>query len=827
MTRPRMDFPAIRKKRQQSNEKLVTLKIGIEIKQLVHGASGGISQLVKGVCEHMFALYPEHQFLVFCLPFNRGELEYEAPHVRFFSLRTGTFFHDMDRVATEWGLDVLFRMYPMEDPPGFAFPLHRQIFLIPDNQHETFPEFFDPDVLHSRRIAFARALGGGGAIGTISEFARKTLIDFPETLCDDVFLMEPSLQVSHRVEGAAGDLSDSERALIPRGDYFLFPANLWKHKNHHRLLQAFRLLRERTRRDVSLVLTGHPSGWQEMSKPFADLPVIHLGFVRPELLRVLMERARALVFFSLYEGFGIPLLEAFDAGTPVICSNTTSLPEVGGDAVLACDPTDIEAMAALMERILADDGLRQTLVQRGKHRLNAYSWDRSAHNLAAACARVAAKKPSSATKPAVPAPGKRGPLVSIVTPSFNQGRYLKRTIESVLTQSYPNIEYVVIDGGSTDESVEILKSYGDRFYWESKPDRGQADAINKGFARVKGKILAYLNSDDVLLPGAIERVVQYFQENPSCDLVYGDADYIDEQDRVIGAYRTADYSITRLLEDCMVCQPAAFWKRGIAERVGPFDDQLHYTMDYDYWLRIANAGGQIRFLPEKLACSRLHPETKTLSARGKIYKEIFKTCRKHAGYVHKSYYQGYWHHLMFEKYGGASRALHLPPNLYATIGFLHHKWVHIPPYLQKVVAPAVTTRARRLTANLTAGRRRVSPPPPPPVVEHKTLVTGFLSDNWLEPRVSIPPKVRAPGQVLRMAGSAAVDVEMSVRAGDREIRKYEFKANRHEKISFPADQVGNERIELLFSAFYEDAAKRKLAFLLEDTNIFSVHDVRV
>ncbi len=170
-------------------------------------------------------------------------------------------------------------------------------------------------------------------------------------------------------------------------------------------------------------------------------------------------------------------------------------------------------MAALMERILKDDALREALVKRGKSRLDIYSWEKSADNLIAACERVGARE-RAVTEPRT-ASDAALPLVSIVTPSYNQGRFLKRTIDSVLMQSYPNIQYVVIDGGSTDESIEILRSYRDRFYWVSEPDRGQTNAINKGLARANGEILAYLNSDDILAPRAIERVVQYLQKTPN------------------------------------------------------------------------------------------------------------------------------------------------------------------------------------------------------------------------------------------------------------------------------------------------------------------------
>ncbi len=797
------------------------MKIGVDLRQLSLGASGGITQQVQGVFEAVFDRYTEHQFLVFCTPFNRSLLACDAEHVRYFSLSIASYFLDLDHIAAEEDLQVLFRSYPTEDT--LQFPMHKQIVLIPDNQHETFPDFFAAEVLAARRSAFSKALGSAGAIGTSSEFSRKVLLDFPGTRCEDVFLMEPSLQAAHGLGRSDQALGESERLLIPDGEYFLFPANLWKHKNHQRLLQAFRLLRDKTGREISLVLTGHPAGWSELSKEFSDLPVIHLGFVRSEMLRVLLERARALVFFSLYEGFGIPLLEAFDAGTPVICSNTTSLPEVGGDAVLTCDPTDIDAMAALMERILKDDALREALVKRGKSRLGIYSWEKSAQSLIDACKRVGARE-RAVTEPRT-ASGAALPLVSIVTPSYNQGRFLKRTIDSVLMQSYPNIQYVVIDGGSTDESIEILRSYRDRFYWISEPDGGQTNAINKGLARANGEILAYLNSDDILAPRAIERVVHYLQQHPECDMVYGEADYIDAQDKVIGSYKTADYSFDRLLEDCMVCQPAAFWRSRIAEKVGLFDERLNFAMDYDYWLRIAKAGGEIRFLREKLACSRLYPETKTLSARTKIYQEIFEICRRHTGHVHLSYYQGYWHHLIYEKDTLASRLLRWHHVSYTMLAWFHHKWKHRDRYPFTWVASAIVKKvSQRAAASGVRAKGFVKRSSMFATLRRNGSVKGFWPDNWLAPKLTIPPKSRAPGQVLHLAGVAPIDQTMTVAAGDREICKCDFEAHQYTKVSFLADLAGGKRISIQFSSFVEDPGKRRLAFLLQDTNVFSEQD---
>jgi glycosyltransferase involved in cell wall biosynthesis len=267
-------------------------------------------------------------------------------------------------------------------------------------------------------------------------------------------------------------------------------------------------------------------------------------------------------------------------------------------------------------------------------------------------------------------------LVSIVTPSYNQGRFLRRTVESVLRQTYPHVEYVVIDGGSRDGSRDVLRSYGDRFFWVSERDRGQADAINKGFARCRGEIRAFLNSDDVLEPDAVARAVAHFRAHPDWDMLYGEADYIDEDDRVTGRYETDDYSFDRLMRNCCVCQPAAFWTRRIAERVGPFNVQLHCALDYEYWLRIARAGGRIVRVPDLLASSRRYPETKTLSLRERVHRESIRVCFDQGGYADEGHFHALWRHLCWEKPDGWPRHLRRLPRFSERMAYWHFRACH-------------------------------------------------------------------------------------------------------------------------------------------------------
>jgi glycosyltransferase involved in cell wall biosynthesis len=790
------------------------MKIGIELRQVTFGASGGLAQHLQGVFEAAFAQYPEHQFVVFCTIFSRSIIEDPPANVTVHTVPGFSFFSRIDQAFDGGEIDVLFRSYPMESP--LRVPWHKQVVMIPDIQHELYPEFFEPAILIARTLAFNEALARAGAVVTSTDYVRRTILAHPWTRCRDIFLAAPSLPPAW---GEHGDLSPQELANIPPEPFLLYPANLWPHKNHARLLAAFARLIDGGQ-TARLVLTGHPDGWVKLRDQFPSLPVTHLGFVREPMLKALLTRAQALAFFSLHEGFGIPLLEAFAAGTPVVCSNTTSLPEVGGDAVLSCDPTDVGAMHALMARILTDADLRAQLVERGKERLSLYTPETAAEGFIAACEHVASlDKPIQVrTEP---------PLVSIVTPSYNQGRFLKATIESVLTQSYPNIEYIVMDGGSTDQSVDILKSYGDRFFWKSEKDGGQSAAINEGMGRAKGQILAFLNSDDVLAPGAIQRVVDHFQANPECDMVYGRARYIDAEGNVTGSYRTDDYSFQRLMHDCCVCQPAAFWRSRIARKIGKFDDSLHMAFDFDYWLRIDRAGGRIQHIHDILADSRLYPDTKTLSMRRTSYDESFAVCMKHGGYVDYNYFQGLWHHLVTERQTGWPRFFKLLPGSFLLLAWTHHKLFEARRCGSKKMAaqtfsPVVSRIARLPLAGrfVTHGMHMVRNLTAPPRIE------GFLSDNWMAPKAQIVIRPKASGQRLRHVGFSPLDMQVTVKADDKVLGAYPLLGGKVQSIGEDITLPHGRAVVLgfQFSGYTVDGANRHLSFLVTETNLFGESD---
>jgi glycosyltransferase involved in cell wall biosynthesis len=212
--------------------------------------------------------------------------------------------------------------------------------------------------------------------------------------------------------------------------------------------------------------------------------------------------------------------------------------------------------------------------------------------------------------------------VSVVTPSYNQARFIKRTLESVATQTDVEVEHLVFDGGSIDDTVEVLKRFGRGVRWISEQDKGQTDAINKGIRASDGEIIGWLNSDDIYYPGAIARVVAFFDTHPDVDVVYGMADHVDLSDHAFEPYPTEAWDVERLKNRCFICQPAAFFRRRVVDQHGLLDENLRYCMDYEYWLRLAKAGVHFAYLEEKLAGSRMYAENKTLGSRVKVHAEI-------------------------------------------------------------------------------------------------------------------------------------------------------------------------------------------------------------
>ena len=213
--------------------------------------------------------------------------------------------------------------------------------------------------------------------------------------------------------------------------------------------------------------------------------------------------------------------------------------------------------------------------------------------------------------------------ISIITPSFNQGRFIRRTIDSVLSQGIPSLEYLVFDAKSSDGTADVLQEYAGRLTAVIERDRGQADAVNKGLARASGTIIGWLNSDDVYYQGACARVLEVFASRPDVDVVYGEADHIDEHDAVIEPYHTEPFDYERLKDVCFLCQPAVFFRRSVVEQDGPLNAALRYCMDYEYWLRIL-ANRTPCFLRTKLAGSRLYAETKTLGSKEAVHREILE-----------------------------------------------------------------------------------------------------------------------------------------------------------------------------------------------------------
>jgi glycosyltransferase involved in cell wall biosynthesis len=213
------------------------------------------------------------------------------------------------------------------------------------------------------------------------------------------------------------------------------------------------------------------------------------------------------------------------------------------------------------------------------------------------------------------------PLVSIITPSYNAMPFLKATVESIKSQNYPNLEHIVMDGGSTDDSIEYLKTQK-HIDWTSEKDRGQSHAINKAFAKVKGDIIGWLNADDTYEPETLNTIVKYFMENPEVDFLHSDINIIDEDGEFIGITKAGPFSVGELLIKNKIKQPTLFFRRKIIDELKGVDEKLHYVMDMELWLRMGIKGYKDHYFEGKrLANFRLCKGTKTFEDGPKFLNE--------------------------------------------------------------------------------------------------------------------------------------------------------------------------------------------------------------
>jgi len=239
--------------------------------------------------------------------------------------------------------------------------------------------------------------------------------------------------------------------------------------------------------------------------------------------------------------------------------------------------------------------------------------------------------------------GGEWPLITVVTPTYNQGRFIEETIRSILLQGYPNLEYIIFDGGSTDETLEIIRKYEPWIsFWVSERDRGQSDAINKGFHRAHGEIIAWLNSDDTYLPGGLQNIARAFAEDSETAMIYGGCNIVDEEGRLNTRYPSRDFDLKILITAWnFIPQPATFFRHDAYRAVGEVDLDLHYSMDRDLWIRFGRQFRARRIEP-LVATIRYYDECKTKAISRAGRRERLMICRKYGGSIFSRVYRQYF-----------------------------------------------------------------------------------------------------------------------------------------------------------------------------------------
>lgn len=557
-----------------------------------------------------------------------------APHARILTIPHETAEASSAAEIGVGGYDVLFCPLLILEPSSPPIP---SAVMVPDLLHEFHPEFFTPEILEWRHQHYGPTVANADIVFTLSEDAKLSIVERHGIAAEKVVVVSLDVDPEFRAAPNAEQRRAFESLRLP-AEYLYYPANYWPHKNHENLLRAMSQLAEGYP-SLHLVLTGaRATGEDRVREMVASMgleeKVRILGYQDRSVLPEIYRNARALVFPSLFEGFGIPILEAFHCRTPVVTSGSGSCPEIAGAGALVVDASDPSALAGAISETLGDPDLRDSLIAKGQDRAGMFSWENAVELTLESLRRVAPDRPARSVVV------EDRPVVTIVTPTYNMAKYLEETIESVLSQDYPHIDYLVMDGASTDGTQEILRKYQDKLRFRSEPDGGQADAVNKGFLDSRGRVFAFLNADDTYLEGAVGKAVTHLVANPGAAAVYGEGLHVFENGEVMARYPTQSFSTSTLSRNCYICQPTTFLWADIFESAGMLDTSV-IAIDYDLWIRLAQKGYSFAKLDDDLATSRLYPDNKTLRDRGAVYRDIIGILKRHYGYVSYDWLFGY------------------------------------------------------------------------------------------------------------------------------------------------------------------------------------------
>ncbi len=713
------------------------LRIAINLRQYYKGKIGGMENYVRNVLAGL-----QHHSLTIWVHAE------EVENVRAFCPRAEIvgITHQQGAAAIEKGLkaasyDLFFCPLLVLEPLVVDQP---SAVMMPDVQHEFFPEFFDQAVLQWRRQTYGPSALNTDVLFTLSEHAKSTIVEKFRIAPEKIIVIHLDADADFRKPVPDSPSPGFLQLKLP-ARYLYFPANFWPHKNHLNIFQALKLAVEAGEPDLHLVLSGSPDGSEKLLAEASRLGLrnrIHFkGYLDKHLIPEVYRNSLALLFATKFEGFGIPLLEAFYSGAPAITAHSGSCVEVAGDAAVLVDPLSPESIAAGILRICREPELRDRLVALGAERVKQFSWDRAVKLTDQAFRTITGSAYQRPSRISV----EEWPRIGVVTPTYNMAEFLEETITSVLSQEYPNLDYVVMDGGSKDGTVDILRKYDGKLRWCSERDKGQADAINKGWHALSGDIFTFLNSDDTYLPNALSTIASHFKRNPGVGMIYGEAYHVDIKGKTIDRYPTQPFDLQTLNNQCYICQPAAFMLREAFANAGMMNVDMHFALDYELWIRLAKQYG-VRKVDEYLATSRMHMDNKTLSSRRKVYQEIISTVKTQYGYVPYEWINGYSCYLLDRKdqYFDRSKPTLRSYGLSLLLGAYHN-----PHNLQRFWA-----EWRQMTG--FGGQ-----------------FTGRWEDGWISQRYESELKVGTSTQALRITGKHFAPIQelrISVRLNGRPVQ---------------------------------------------------------